>query len=156
MQIEEAKNILVEYVRLTKPIFGNVSIDISDDIDVAKFPDELSKLKDQKEGLYIIWSKNDRRVIYVGIAVDIPRRVYQHIGKGYSWSRDSSTARFPHCTLAEGRHWLNPTTQKEMQDAEWNITAVLTNPGSFRGQLESMLIFWGIQNNKKPEINVEL
>ncbi|MBU6481810.1 MAG: GIY-YIG nuclease family protein [Nitrospirae bacterium] len=114
MKIEEAIDVLKKYVELTKPLFGDVSITIAEEIDAAKFPDELHKLKNQNKGLYIIWSKNDRRVIYVGIAVDIPRRIYQHIGKGYSWSRGSTTAKFPYCTLADGRNWLKESTQAEM------------------------------------------
>jgi hypothetical protein len=156
MKIDDAISFLEKYVEITKPLFGRIQIYISEAIDVAKFPDELHKLSGENEGLYIIWSKNDHRVIYAGIAVNIERRIYQHIGKGFSWTRGQNTAHFPNCTLASGRDWLAQSTRTELQNANWNITAIITFPGDLRGILESALIFWGLHNDKKPEINVEL
>lgn len=155
MRIEETTKFLENFVSCSKPVFGNIEIKITDHLDAANFPDEIEKL-DKKNGVYIIWSKNDQRVIYVGIAVDIPRRIYQHIGKGFSWARGGGKASFPNCTLADGRFWLEESTQDELRNAEWNITCVLPSPENLRGLLESALIFWGMHNGKKPEINVEL
>ena len=159
MTYDDAILVLKDYVVRTKPLFGNISIDICRPIDAEKFYDELDEqpnLKNNPDGLYIIWSKNDNRVIYVGISNDIPSRISSHIGPGFSWTRGNSVAHFPNCTLAGGRNWLSEKTQIELQNAEWNVTAVLPNPGVFRKMLESALIFWGIQNGKKPEINVDL
>ena len=156
MKIEEALKFLNDFVACSKSVFGEIDITPIGPMDAANFPDEIPKLNNNIDGMYIIWSKNDRRIIYVGIANDIPRRIYQHIGKGFSWKRGNSIANFPNCTLAEGRSWLKKTTQQELKNAEWNITAILHSPEYLKGLLESALIFWGLKNDKKLEINVDL
>jgi hypothetical protein len=150
MRIEEAIEFVHNFTTCINPLFSQIDIKITDPIDVAHLPDAEAIIS-KKSGVYIIWSKQNRRVLYVGISGDIAKRIYRHIGNGFSWSKNGQKASFCNCTLSSGRSWLSEETKSILVSANWNITAVIPTPDKLRGLLESALIFYCT-----PELNVEI
>jgi hypothetical protein len=154
MDVGIIPGLIQQFVSQNQSIIGPVTFTVTPPMDAAMFPDELYKLGAKVNGLSLLWAKADFHVVYVGISGDIPSRIYQHIGPGFSWTRGGNTAHFPHCTLASDRPWLSLTTQAILRAAAFKITAVLPEPPTVSRLLEAFLIYWGDQHQCKPEINV--
>lgn len=148
--IRQIKDLLEIFFSCAKPLLGEIQFIITEPMNADIFPDELGKMGDNRNGVYLISSKNDHQIIYVGISTDIPGRIYEHIGAGCTWSKSGNIAYFPNCALAEGRHWLDPKIQQILYKAEWCVTAVFLTPVKVSRLIESLLIYMC-----EPEINVQ-
>ena len=105
-------------------------------------------------GLYILSTKGDSVVRYVGIASNIESRIYDHIGGQFTWARNGQAAHFPNCELAAGRHWQKREEIQLLQNAEWEITGVFSDPPHMAGLLEMAIIHFGKVRGDGPTINV--
>lgn len=156
MKIEEFPRILEKIVNSINSITNNrLSYKIFKGIDAAIFPDKVDEMiGEDRNGLYIFSSKTDGRIHYVGISNDVVDRFYAHIGKGYSWSRNGEIAKFPHCTLVSGRHWLDKNIENLFKNAEFIVTFIIPEKKESKELIEKYLIFYGWSMGEKIAINV--
>lgn len=154
--IDQAMLLISKFLSAVAAITGPVSVTVTPPLDVAIFPDQSQKLGGKQNGLYLLSTKQDGRVIYIGISTDIPGRIYTHIGQGFSWAHHGAEAALPACSLAAGRHWLSEPTQELLCKAQFHVTTILPELPEASALLEAFLLYWGHKNNCKPEINVEL
>lgn len=158
MNIQQTEAFLSDFVDRNQALFGSLTLSFAGPLQAASFPDELHKLGAQCNGLYLIWSHVEGNPVrYVGIATDIPRRIYQHIGKGFRWVRNGESAHFPQCTLASpDKHWLDPAIREELCQARWSITCVFPSDPAASSLLESAVLYWSRQQGEATAINVAL
>lgn len=155
MIIDDAVTFLHAFTARNVELFGKTKLTVSEALDAAIFPDELGKLGGNESGLYIIWSKVDKHLIYVGISIDVVNRIYFHIGTGKCWARNGNIAVFPNCRLAGGRNWLPNETQGILRSAQWNITIIFPEPPKITRLLESALLHHCLHLGTLPDVNVE-
>ena len=155
MDIRILQELLQRFIISTYPLIGNVAIKGSDPLDAAIFPSEIAKLDGRNSGLYIIWDKSSYQAMHVGIAPNISQRIYEHIGKGFSWANNGSKAYFPNCSLPGNNGRQDADTQKILREGGWNITAIFPDPVEISGLVESFLLFWGWRHGLQPEKRVE-
>jgi hypothetical protein len=122
-------------------------------IDAARFPDELNKFEGEKSGLYILWGKDNHKVLYIGISIDIPNRIYGHIGTNFAWTRPGSTASFPNCTLVWDK--LSGEAKKILLNANFYITAFILKPPEISRLIESFFLFYSFKHKCWPEGNID-
>ena len=155
MKITDFPKILDVFLKNNKKIIGNIALEISEPIDIAIFPDEINKIPESNNGIYLFFSKIDNRLLYVGISTGISSRIYNHIGPGFSWSREGNKAQFPNVTLTEGRGWVKKETKNLFENAEIKIITIGVSPPEASSLLESYIIFYGFKKGEKPELNVD-
>ncbi len=154
MKIDEALTELQAFVGANRQFFPNIALTVKPSIDVKLFPDEWTPLQPPASGVYILFRNRDSEVFYVGIAIDIPRRIYQHIGPGFSWARDGRQCSFPNVTLE--RPWLSEETRSVLRDGDFRIQAVGVCPFECSALLEAFLIARAFaKEGHRPEINIE-
>lgn len=130
---------------------------ISEGIDAAIFPDQVDEaISEDRNGLYVFSSNNDGRIHYVGISGDVVSRFYTHIGKGFTWSRNGQTAKFPECTLVSGRGWLDKDIQNLFENAKFTVTFVIPEEKESKELIEKYLIYYGWSTGEELSINVIL
>jgi hypothetical protein len=159
MHIDELPIILDNFKSsVEKLINRDITYQISERIDAAKFPDEyeskIAKIGQNRKGMYVFSSKIDGRILYVGISEDVVNRFWQHIGTSISWERNGNKASFPNCEIVAGRHWLKDQVVAICKSASFYVTFILPDPVEIRGLFETYLVFYGAIHNDKPDINV--
>lgn len=154
MDVEKVTTFILDFLNSTECIFGPCPMMITERLDAAIFPDELEKFKKNKCGLYIISTKGDSVVRYVGISRDIVSRIYTHIGHKATWARNGQAAHFPNCGLAYGRHWQHEDEIQMLRNAEWEITGVFSDPPHLAGLLEMAILHFGKIRGDGPTINI--
>lgn len=65
MEIQYIQELLNTFKRLNEPLIGHISLTLSQKIDIAIFPDELSKLTALKSGLYVFEEKKTGKILYI-------------------------------------------------------------------------------------------
>lgn len=156
MHIDQLPTILDDFKScVEKLIKRDIKYQISEKIDAAKFPDEYeSKIGQNRKGMYVFSSKRNGRILYVGISEDVVSRFWQHIGTGVSWERNGIKASFPSCEIVAGRHWLKNEVVDIFKTAAFHVTFIIPEPSEIKGLFETYVVFFGIMNNDKPDINV--
>jgi len=157
MFISEFSNILNSFIEKNRNDLGDIILEISDSplIDISIFPDEEYKLPKSNKGIYLFFCKQTDKLLYIGISTNLSKRIYKHIGPGFSWSRGHNKAHFPNVTLTDGRSWVSDQTKTFFQNAEINIITIGVDPPEASRLLESYIIFYCFNKKEKPELNVE-
>lgn len=155
MKITDFPKILDVFLENNKKEIGNIALEVSEPIDIAIFPDEINKIPESNNGIYLFFSKIDNRLLYVGISTGLSSRIYSHIGSGFSWSKEGNKAQFPNVTLTGGRGWVKEETKSLFENAEIKILTIGVSPPEASSLLESYIIFYGFKKNEKPELNVD-
>ena len=154
MDVRRVTLFIRDFIKSIECLFGPCPVTITERLDAANFPDELGKFEGNPCGLYIISTKGDSVVRYVGIASNIETRIYRHIGSQVTWERNGQAAHFPNCELAAGRSWQEKGEIQLLQNAEWEITGVFSDPPHMAGLLEMAIIHFGKVQKDGPTINV--
>jgi hypothetical protein len=154
MEIRTVTDFVLDFVKSTEPFFGPCQVTISEKLDAAIYPDEVGKFGNKRCGLYIMSTKEDSVVRYVGISANIESRIYSHIGRDFIWARNGQSAHFPNCELSAGRLWQQQEEVELLRKAKWEITAVFFDPSHMAGLLEMAIIHFGKVRRDGPTINV--
>lgn len=154
MDVGTVTAFVLNFVKSTEHFFGPCQVSITERLDAAIFPDELNKFEKSQCGLYVISTKVDSVVLYVGIATYIESRIYEHIGSQVTWARNGQAAHFPNCGLSAGRPWQHEEEIQLLRNAEWEITGVFFDPPHMAGLLEMAILHFGKVRGDGPTINV--
>jgi len=154
MILQTALDFMIQFAAQNERFFGPCKITYTPPLDAAKFPDETHKFGGRKSGGYVISSKQDRIVRYVGISSNVASRIYRHIGKEFSWGRDGRKAHFPNCILAKARPWQDLAEIEMFRNAEWEITGFFPDPVHMAGLLEMAVIHYAKASGSAPLINI--
>jgi hypothetical protein len=88
--IHEAMQELSSFVERNRPFFPKLDLTTPRPLDAKIFPDEWSQVRPPQNGMYVIFRSESQEIVYVGIAASVERRIYEHIGPGFSWARSGS------------------------------------------------------------------
>ena len=153
MDVQQVQALIENFRTVNRHLIGEFDFFMEEPIDAARFPYELNgKFKKGKSGLYIFSSKDNHKILYIGIANDIPGRFWVHIGSNFSWTNPDSIASFPNFNL----NWegLHQETKECFCNANFSVTAFILNPPEISRLIESFLIFWAEKHGGRPERNI--
>ncbi|OGW26534.1 MAG: hypothetical protein A2X59_00080 [Nitrospirae bacterium GWC2_42_7] len=155
MDIKILVELLNSFIKKNNDLIGSILTRKSQQkIDLSIFPDELDKdkLEGIKSGLYIFEEKDSGIVLYIGESIDITGRIYQHIGKGFTWGRNGVDCHFPHFGLTQ---WEGHSEYKDIfEKGNIYVTVIEVCPTNARNLLESFLIYAGDYRKDKPPLNI--
>jgi hypothetical protein len=106
-------------------------------LDAKIFPDEWSQVRPPQNGMYVIFRSESQEIVYVGIAASVERRIYEHIGPGFSWARSGSQCDFPNMALAAQRPWLVAQTQDLLRRGDFRVQVIAVTPPECSALLEA-------------------
>jgi hypothetical protein len=119
--IHEAMQELSSFVERNRPFFPKLNLTTPRPLDAKIFPDEWSQVRPPQNGMYVIFRSESQEIVYVGIAASVERRIYEHIGPGFSWARSGSQCNFPSMALAAQRPWLAAQTQDLLRRGDFRV-----------------------------------
>lgn len=156
MDIMDALNELRRFAEVIRPFFPELRLTTTRPLDAKVFPDELQDAKTPLSGVYILFRTDGEELLYVGISNDLPGRIYDHIGTGFTWARGGAQCSFPNMKLAAERPWLSEATQALLRRGDFSIQVVGVTPPECSALLEAFLVARSfVKEGRKPEINVE-
>jgi len=152
--IHEAMQELSSFVERNRPFFPKLNLTTPRPLDAKIFPDEWSQVRPPQNGMYVIFRSESQEIVYVGIAASVERRIYEHIGPGFSWARSGSQCNFPNMALAAQRPWLAAQTQDLLRRGDFRVQVIAVTPPECSALLEAFVIARAfVKEGRRPEVN---
>jgi hypothetical protein len=152
--IHEAMQELSSFVERNRPFFPKLDLTTPRPLDAKIFPDEWSQVRPPQNGMYVIFRSESQEIVYVGIAASVERRIYEHIGPGFSWARSGSQCNFPNMALAAQRPWLAAQTQDLLRRGDFRVQVIGVTPPECSALLEAFLIARAfVKEGRRAEVN---
>lgn len=151
MKIVELKPILEKIFTFIDNIIGKNSLyEVSPIINAANFFEDLIDVNgkekiglNDRDGLYVFSKKECGKILYVGISTNVVDRFSQHVGSGFSWSRNGNIAKFPNCRLVFGKEeWLDKEIKEIFENAKFDVTFIIPNDKKCKALIEQYLIYY--------------